>query len=114
MTIGIIADAVRQPLIYALLVLSSIAGWRMSKLKDGEVDIPKTGFYRGTSKPMRVAAGAVAGVASAVLLRLLADVTDSTVLAYVAVGVMIVNIGVAAGAILFGQVSFVRSGGKWK
>ena len=81
-TIEIIADAGGQPLIYALLALGALAGWRMSKLKDGEVDIPKTGFSRGTSKPMRVAAGAFAGVASAVLLRLLADVTDSTALAY--------------------------------
>ena len=106
------AETVRQPILYALLVLGAFGGWRLSKLKDGEVEVSKAGFYRGTNKPMRVAAGAFGGVALTALLRLLADAINSTALAYVSFGVMLVIIGVGAGAILRGQVSFIRSGGK--
>ena len=106
------AESVRQSILLTLLIIGGCVGWRMTKLKDGEVDFRKAGFYRGTSKPLRVAAGALAGLAVTVLLRLLADAIHSIIRAYVSVGIMVVIIGVAAGSVVRGQASLFSSGGQ--
>jgi hypothetical protein len=81
------------------------AGARLSKTKPGQVSVPVTGFFRGTTKTLRVAAGGLAGTAVAGLLTALADYLNSTPLAYLSVGICVLSIGVAWGAMFLGRAS---------
>ena len=110
-TSKISGEAMFQLSLYLLVAFGAFSGWRMST-KDGETEIPKTGFYRGTSKSIRVGVGAFAAAAGAFLLRLFADAIDSRGLAYVSVGLIAVLLGIGAGSILLGSISLARSGRK--
>jgi hypothetical protein len=93
---------------FALLVSGAWVGWRAARLRRGEVSIQVQGFGRGAPKPLRVAAAGCGGAALALVFRLLSERMDSLALAYVAVAVVALSIGIVWGAIMRGWLGSVR------
>ena len=96
------------PLLFALFLTGICIGWRAARLKEGEMPIPAQGFGRGAPKPLRISAVAFGAALAAVLLRLLSEQLDSRTLAYVAVAIVAVSIGVGWGAVIRGLRGFLR------
>lgn len=83
---------------FAILLAGVWIGWRAARLKEGEVPIPTQGFGRGAPRPFRVAAVGLGGAFSAFLLRLLSVPMNSLALAYLAVAIGALSIGISCGA----------------
>jgi hypothetical protein len=91
------ADIAGPPVSFALFLTGIWIGWRMARLREGEVSIPTHGFGRGAAKPFRIAAAFGATLAG-VLLGFISEQVNSIVLGYVAVAIVAVSIGVGWGA----------------
>jgi hypothetical protein len=103
------ADQFGPPISLGLYLTGAWIGWRMSKLKKGEVSVPTQGLGRGASKPLRVFGGAFGWALLGVGLGFLAWHFDSTLLAYVAVAIVAPSIGVGHGAVMRGWLGFFRN-----
>ena len=106
---SMIEDVLGPPISFALFLSGCWIGWRLSRLREGEVSVPPKGFARGTSKPVRVFAGAFGAAVAAFLLSLLANRLGSTPLAYVAVAIIAPSIGVGWGAVIRGWLGSLRN-----
>ena len=89
-------DYVGPPLMCLLLLCGGWFGWRIVD-RDHE-PIPTTGFYRGSTKAVRVCAASFAAIAVAGLLRLLSEHLESDVLGWASISVIALSMGVFAGA----------------
>lgn len=90
----------------ALYLAGVWIGWRISKLKPGEVFIPTHGFGRGTPKPLRVGTGAFGTAAIGVGVGVVATQLDSQLLYYLAVAIVGASISVGHGALMGGCAQF--------
>lgn len=95
-------DFLIQTLPMAALLLGLVAGWNLSRSEPGMSSGRTDGFFRGTTKPLRVAAGAFGGASVGFSLRLLGEYLNMTPLVYLAVAIVGVSIGVGGGAIIRG------------
>ena len=92
------ANNLGPPISLAIFAFGIWVGWRLSRLKVGEIDVRTAGFGRGTSKVLRVGSAAFFGALLGVLLRAISEQIDSRPLAFIAVWTVTVCIGVGWGA----------------
>ena len=102
-------DQLGPPISFALFLTGIWIGWRMARVRTGEVSVATQGFGRGASKPLRIGAAAFGAALAAFLLRLLSERLHSMALAYVAVAIVAVSIGVGWGAVIRGWLSTLRN-----
>jgi hypothetical protein len=99
-------DVLGPPISFALYLIGAWIGWRMSKLRQGEISVPTQGFGRGAAKPLRIFGGAFLAALAGVGLRVLGWYLDSRLLAYVSVAIIAPTIGVGHGAVMRGWLGF--------
>jgi divalent metal cation (Fe/Co/Zn/Cd) transporter len=98
-------------LFFALFLTGISIGWRAARLNKGEASIPTRGFGRGAPKPLRVAVVGFGVLLSALPLVFLSDRIQSLALAYVAVMIVALGLGIGWGAIMRGW--FTRAMSSW-
>ena len=96
------------PLISITLYLTGAwLGWRISKLRDGEVSPQSQGFWRPASKQARIFVRAGGVMAIGATLSFLAWHLDSRLVAFIGFFIGVASCGVAHGAGLRGWLEFV-------
>ena len=103
------AHLLGPPVLFAVFLCGIRIGWRLSRLKTGDIDVPTQGFSRGASKALRVSAGAIGAALVGGPIGFLAQQVDSTFLAYVAVAIVATCIGIVWGAMMQGWLRVWRT-----
>jgi hypothetical protein len=98
------------PVSFALFLSGLCLGWRLSRLKVGEIetDVSIKGVYVGASKPLRLCAGAFGVALVGGLLVFLAGRLEFILMAYIGVAVVATSIGVVWGMGIRGWLDLLR------